>query len=154
MTNLSALKTELETDPAALGYAPFLSNSPGLLADKLNAQTGNYTKVVSRLIGIGTVMDVLGPIQGATLLNGLEALKSSNSVIKWAWYLLENGNLDVGLESTRAQLDFLVTAGVITSQQSTTIKNLAVVPASRAESLFGNNTYIRDSDIRNALTGQ
>lgn len=155
MVNLAQLKTELQSDPAALGYAPFLNSAPGIIAQKLNTQAEAYTKVVSRTVGIGTVLDILGPTEAAQVLNTLESLKASNAVIKWAWHLLEKGDLDVGLASTRAQLEGLAISGAITQQQCDTIKALAVVPASRAESLFGNGTYIQDSDIRSALaTGQ
>jgi hypothetical protein len=155
MVNDITLKTELETDPTNMGYAPFLNNAPGILAEMLNAKTGSNTKVVSRTIGIGTVLDLLGPADGAAVLSTLDTLKASNPVIKWAWHLLEKADLDVGLASTRAQLDSLATAGVLTQAQCSAIKNLAVTVASRAEVLFGNGTYVTEANIRAALaTGQ
>jgi hypothetical protein len=151
MVNLAQLKTELQTDPTLLGYAPFLSNSPGKVVQLLNQQNSTNTKLVTRSIGIGTVLNVLGPSEGASVLNALETLKASNAVIKWAWYLLEKTDLDVGLQSTRTQLDGLVSAGVLTQQQCDTIKNLAVTTSSRAEALFGNNTNVTEADVRAAL---
>ena len=151
MVNLAQLKTELTTDPTSLGYAPFLANSPGKVVQLLNQQNPANTKVITRSIGIGTVLNVLGPQEGAAVLNALEALKTSNAVIKWAWYLLEKTDLDVGLESTRGQLDALVQGGALTQQQATAIKNLAVTTASRAEVLFGSNTTVTEAEVHAAL---
>ena len=151
MVDLAQLKTELQADPASLGYAPFLNNAPGRVVEMLNSRNTGATKLVSRTIGIGTVLDLLGPADGAAVLNTLESLKASNPVIKWAWYLLEKSDLDVGLATTRAQLDSLAGAGAMTQAQCLTIKNLALAPASRVEVLFGNNTTVSEAEVTAAL---
>lgn len=84
----------------------------------------NRVKTTTRLIGIGTILNALGPVEGAAALDALEALKAANSAIKWAFYLLESGNLDIGLPATRMQIDALV-GSVFTSEQAAALKAIA-----------------------------
>lgn len=104
---------------------PDLSNrDDGLIAATLSQ---GRTKIVSRQIGIGTILDALGPTDGAAVLDALDALRTQSSIIKWAWHLLDRGELDIGLASTRAQIDALV-PGVFTQVQADALKALAVAP--------------------------
>ncbi len=86
------------------------------------------TKIVSKQIGFGSVLDALGPIDGATVLDILSAAKDTNRPLFWAWNLLERGELDVGMASTRAQIDALAAAGAMTTAQADALKALAVQP--------------------------
>jgi hypothetical protein len=70
------------------------------------------------------VLKFLGPTNGAALLDQMEALKASDPAIKWGWYLLERGELDVALDSTRAMIDALLPADAAAA-----LKALAVYPA-------------------------
>ena len=79
--------------------------SPGEIAALLNEPK---TVLVERMIGIGTVMDALGPADGAALLASFEAQVTTDPVVKYGWFLLERERLDVGLASTRAMLDALL----------------------------------------------
>ena len=79
--------------------------SPGEIAALLNEPK---TVLVERMIGIGTVMDALGPTDGAALLASFEAQVATDPVVKYGWFLLERERLDVGLVSTRAMLDALL----------------------------------------------
>lgn len=144
--DLQILTQELQ-DPK---YAQYIPNSTGTIVDLLN-QKGAATKIVSRPIGIGTIMDSLGPDAGAALLDTLESLKASVRPIYWAFYLLEKGDLDIGLASTRAAIDGLVTNGIMTEQVGTLLKNLANAPASRAEELFGANSVVTEQDVIQAI---
>ena len=85
------------------------------------------TKIVSRLIGFGTILDALGPTEGAAVLDTLEAIGTQVSAVKWGMRLLEASNLDIGLSSVRTQIDQLVGAA-LTAEQATTLKALAEVP--------------------------
>lgn len=93
------------------------------------------TRLVSRMIGIGTVLDTLGPEAGAAALDTLDALRATNRPLAWAWVLLERGDLDIGMASTRAQLQALATAGVLQQAQADALLSLAVVadPVSPSE---------------------
>ena len=90
---------------------------PGEIAAALNAP---QTVLVERMIGIGTVMDALGPADGAALLASFEAQVTTDPVVKYGWFLLERERLDVGLTSTRVMLDALLPA-----EDATTLKGLA-----------------------------
>jgi hypothetical protein len=71
------------------------------------------TKVVQTLGGIGTVLETLGPDAGAALLDTLETIAITNSAVKWAFVLINRGELDFGSAATRAMIDLLIpgTAG-------------------------------------------
>lgn len=60
-------------------------------------------RFVSRAVGIGTVLAALAP-NGGEFLNALELLSSADANVKWALRLIEQGNLDVGLQVTRSEL--------------------------------------------------
>lgn len=91
--------------------------SPGEIAALLNEPK---TVLVERMIGIGTVMDALGPADGAALLASFEGQVATDPVVKYGWFLLERERLDVGLASTRAMLDALLPA-----EAATALKGLA-----------------------------
>lgn len=91
--------------------------SPGEIAALLNEPK---TVLVERMIGIGTVMDALGPTDGAALLASFEVQVATDPVVKYGWFLLERERLDVGLASTRAMLDALLPA-----EAATVLKGLA-----------------------------
>lgn len=93
-------------------------------ANVLNQPDTTQTVIVyweKTAIGPGTIMAALGPTNGATLLNSIEAAGASDPVMKWGMRVIESGNFDVSLPATRDQLDGLVTAGVITAAQRDTL---------------------------------
>ena len=65
-------------------------------------------RIAPKLGGFGLVLETLGPEAGAALLDALEAQKASISALKWAWYLLERGELDFGSDATRGMIYTLV----------------------------------------------
>jgi len=67
-------------------------------------------KVATRLGGIGLVMETLGPTDGAALLDQLEAMSATVPAVKWAFVLINRGELDFGSPATRAMIDQLVPA--------------------------------------------
>jgi len=77
------------------------------IADAVNV---GRTKVVQKLGGIGLVMETLGPTDGAALLDQLDALSATNSAVKWAFVLINRGELDFGSSATRAMIDLLITS--------------------------------------------
>ncbi len=66
------------------------------------------TRVATRLGGIGLVLETLGPTDGAALLDSLYAARDTVPALKWAWTLIDRGELDFGSAVTRAQLDALL----------------------------------------------
>ena len=91
--------------------------SPGEIVALLNVP---QTVLVERMIGIGTVMDALGPSNGAALLDQIKAVTETDAVVRYGWMLLESASLDVGLDSTRTMLDALLPV-----EAATVLKGLA-----------------------------
>lgn len=60
-------------------------------------------EIVPTPIGIGTILATLAP-NGGAFLDGLEAMAATDSNVKWCLKLIEQGNLDVGMAATRAQM--------------------------------------------------
>ena len=89
------------------------------IADVVNA---GRTKVQTTLGGIGTVLETLGPIDGAALLDALQAQTATVPALKWAWYLIERGELDFGSPATRSMIELL-----IPSPAKEALLNVAVV---------------------------
>lgn len=86
------------------------------------------TKTVDKFIGYGTVLEALGAEGGAAFLDGLTALATTSSPVKWALKLLDSGELNIGAATTQTQLDALATAGVIPQAVADVLKGLAIVP--------------------------
>lgn len=87
--------------------------SPELLASRDDVAittkvNENRTKVATTLGGIGTVMEALGPTDGAALLDQLEAMAATVPAVKWAFVLINRGELDFGSAATRGMIDQLI----------------------------------------------
>ena len=152
MVNLAQLKTELQADPAGLGYAHHVPHAPGALAELLNAQSTTLAK--SRMITARGIMASygLGPSAGAAFLDKLEVLSAGVPAIKWAMKFLQaESGIDVGEPATQAMLTSLVGVGGVTQTEVDGVKAMANQPASRAEVLFGAEAQITEADVRAAL---
>ena len=148
----AALHTEVMTDPAGMGYAPYLPDSPGRVVEMLNEPRFSMPKT-TMVTARGIMASFgLGPIAGAAFLDKLEALGTVNSTIKWAMVFLrgEQG-IDVGEPATYAVLSSLVGVGGITQEEVDGVKAMALQPASRAEVLFGVGVQITEADVRAVL---
>lgn len=145
--DLLALKTELTTDPAGIGYAAFLPDPLGEVERLLNERTLSASR--PRFITARTILAECGAA-GPGILDALEAAAAGNSAVKWAVkFLSQDSGIDVGHPNTQAMIDSLATGGALTTDQATALKNLAHQPVSRADVLgFGTVTV---ADIRAAL---
>lgn len=85
------------------------------------------TRLQTTFIGYGSVMDALGPVDGANALNALESGAASSPPIKWAMKLLDRGELDLSKPSTRGQLQALV-GTIFTQAQVDILLALASTP--------------------------
>ena len=88
--------------------------SPTLLASQdtqaiADAVNVGRVKVQPNLGGVGIVMEALGPTAGAALLDQLETMAATVPAVKWAFVLINRGELDFGSTATRAMIDQLVT---------------------------------------------
>lgn len=87
-------------------------------ADILNQPDTTQAIIVSWVetnAGPGTVLDTLGPVDGAALLDALEA--STDPVIRWGMDILKSGKLDIAKQSTRNVLEQMTLQGTITPTQ-------------------------------------
>lgn len=64
-------------------------------------------KIAQKLGGIGLVLETLGPVDGAALLDSLEAASATVPALRWAFVLINRGELDFGSAATRAMIDTL-----------------------------------------------
>jgi hypothetical protein len=89
-------------------------------AEVLNAPDTTLPVVVEwrrTAIGVGLVMDALGPQQGASLLAALSSMENNNPLFLWGLRALQQNGLDLSLISARSQVDALVTEGQMTAAQ-------------------------------------
>lgn len=96
------------------------------VAQILNTPDSTLTSIVSwksTQTGIGTILDVLGPVEGAALLDVLEA--STDPVMKWGMDVLRASSLDISKPSTQAVLDELVAQGILTQGQKETLLSIS-----------------------------
>lgn len=152
MVDTVQLNTELQTDPAARGYAAHRPHAPGMLAELLNAPSATLAK--TRMVTARGIMASygLGPTGGAAFLDKLDALSANVPAIKWAMKFLQTeAGIDVGEPATQAMLTSLIGVGGVTQAEVDGIKAMALQPASRAEVLFGVGVQITEADVRAAL---
>lgn len=134
----AALKTEIETGPLAAECA---GQSDDDIAAILN--DNRFTAIQERYVTARTVLSELGATTGATILDKLEAAGASSSPVRWMLkFLAQDSGVDIGHANTQGCIDALVIAGVLTTDEATALKNMALLPTSRAEILgFGPVSY-------------
>ena len=139
-----ALKTEIETGPLA---SECVGQSDDVVAAILNDK--RYTATKERYVTARTVLAELGATIGAAILDKMEAAATQSSPVKWMLkFLTQDSGIDVGQSETQGCIDALAMTGVLTSDEATALKNMALLPASRAEILgFGAVSY---NDINTA----
>ena len=113
-------------------YAEIQSLSPALVASKdyqaiADALSVGRVEVVRKLGGIGLVLEALGPIDGSALLDALKEMSLLNHPLKWAWYLIERGELDFGSPATRAMINEMVASGEMHRAAGAVLKGVAEV---------------------------
>lgn len=96
----------------------------GVLAEALSI---GRTKVVSREVGIGTIMAVMAP-NGGAFLDALESMSASDSEVKWTLRLIDKGTFDIGMPVTREQLAVFKQAAPTLAPGIDALLNVAIVP--------------------------
>ena len=137
---MSVLSVELQQDPLSIGYAQWIPNSPGAIADLLNAPSFSMVKkrMVAELDVVGEYPT--GPVDGDAVLTKLEVFSATTdplaSLVRRALKILsQSDGINIGDPSIQAMLDQLQQNNVLTSTEATSLKGLAIQPASRAEVL-------------------
>ena len=141
----AALKTELQTDPATLGYAPHVaSNNDEALADLLNDLTLGTSKGYTL-----TKKNITAPeLQSCVVVS--EWITRSGEQ-KSAWQNLLIASAYTGVPTTNANI---IAQAQSIWNATTTLDNLAAAisrPCTRAEFLGGELTSISAADVSNAL---
>ena len=133
-----ALKTEIETGPLA---AECVGQSDDAVAAILN--DNRYTATKECYVTARTVLAELGATTGAAILDKLESAATQSSPVKWMLkFLTQDSGLDVGQTETQGCIDALALAGVLTTDEATALKSMALLPTSRAEIIgFGSVSY-------------
>ena len=135
----AALKTEIETGPLAAEIAPlYAAGNDIAVAAVLNSRRGENmlrSRLVSARAVLGEYPD--GPAAAAAVLDKLEAASATVPAVKWVMSFLRADGIDIGSPATQGMLDQLAAGGAITAQEATKLKSLGIVPASRAELVFG-----------------
>jgi len=134
--DLNALKTEILTDPQALGYAaPWAAGDDATVAALLNAPRG---------IAINRGVVASYEVIGAIVIGEYGALSAANRT--WLNFLVIAPFVDLGNDNVRTTLGNLFAAG---TASRTALQALATRPGSRAEQLFGVPVALMSvSDVR------
>ena len=118
------------------------------IADIFNAPVG--TRLIERFENAIGIMSALGALTGANILEKLDSVKGSIPVIKWAMTALASAEgINLGDPETQLMLDSLAVSNVITVEEATLVKNLAIMPSSLAYQVVGQP--ITASDVSIAL---
>lgn len=114
------------------------------LAERLSA---GRVRLETRMVNVGTVLDTLGPSEGAAVLDALDGLRDTISAVRWAFILLERNELDVSLDSVRGQIDAL-TGVVFSPAAATALKKLAERPDPVSEFEVRSAIYADDGGLQ------
>lgn len=97
------------TDDETAAIAPLMSPENRNDAAITAALSQGRVRIVSREIGIGTILMALAP-NGGAFLDGLVALGAQDRNVYWSLELIKQGRFDVGLVGTRLQMQALGSA--------------------------------------------
>lgn len=139
--NYAALKTEVETDPAALGFAPLVAaeNWQGCAA-LLNAPKAGFKLP----IGVQPSYRVVGAVKRSEW----DALTAADK--NYLTFLIQAGDVDLSASEIRTALGAIFPAGSVSRANLLALVDRS---GSRAEELFGAGTIIGYEDVIRAIRG-
>lgn len=128
--SIDQLIAELESDPLARGYS-------GMSAAEVVVSLNTKDRVQVRDVYANerTILAAFAnPADGEAVLQKLEAAAESNALVARAvkWLQPAQGGINLGDPSTRAILDALQAANVLTETEVATVKSIAEQAISRA----------------------
>lgn len=143
----AVLRAEIDTGPLA---SELVGKSDDDVAAILNDK--QFTAIQERYVTARTVLAELGATAGATILDKLQAASASSGPVRWMMtFLAQDSGIDIGNVQTQASIDGLITAGVLTSAEGASLKNMALKTCSRAQ-IAGFGTIL-PGDVSRALRG-
>ena len=80
---------------------------------------------VETRIGIGSILDTLGPTAGANFLDALEVLAETTPVVRWGLELIRGSGLDLSRPAARAQLEVLVAGRILQPEEGEALLELS-----------------------------
>ena len=141
--NYQLLKEEV------LSRAEFVGLSDDAVTEALNDKS-MHKSTQSRFITARTILAELA--DGSVILDKLEAVATQVSAVKWSMYYLKGeSGIDIGHPGTIAQIDGLVSGGVLTSSEGEELKGMALLPTSRAGMLGLGSVSYNDINIARAM---
>lgn len=133
-----ALRAELLTDPAGMGYAPHLQDALGVLLQLLQQPTGDMLPGEMVLTDM-SIASRLVPANGLAFVDGifdaLEALAAGSATTRRMIDRLAGGGVNFGDPALRAQIEAWASSGGLTRAEADALLALPMRPASRAELL-------------------
>lgn len=146
---MTALHTELTTDPEGIGYAAaWASGDNRALVELLNAPRYEVTEYAETEIGVGTIIEVMGLADGNAFLDALFNTPDYRHIKP----LLEQGRLRLDSPFVRATLAGLINVLVTQAQYDAFLALCTRTRMqSRAEQVIGRRARI--DDVREARNG-
>jgi hypothetical protein len=98
------------------------------VAELLNSPDPSLPEVVTleqTLLGPAGIMVALGPEAGARVLNAIEAGAMHDAKLRWVFYILKDGGVDMAHVFVRSGLDDLASAAIITATDAQILKATA-----------------------------
>lgn len=139
--SISALQTELLTDFAKLGYAPFVSTHDlNSLSDLLNILHNEGGFLVAR-----------APVQPSTIFDAIDAVDFKTLTVTDLTRLqtvLSLETIDLNVSATFAKIADIFQLGNTTLNAMTTLRTR---PGSRAEVLWGPGKIVHPNEVSEAL---
>lgn len=145
---LSTLRTELLTDPASIGYAPYVSNGTfSILTSLINSVSANAHTVTS-VVAVSRVASF--DLQVAVVAGEFLALSAGHQALWNAALTAAVNGIAISNTTFRQQVTTVWSAG------TTTRANLVALqerPCTRGETLFGERTQVGVDQIGKAING-
>lgn len=142
--NYAVLKTEIQTDPSGIGYAP-------------NVASGNDVAVAAQLNEVRITAPAFainrGEVSSRLVVNEFDATEFgalTTNQLQQLSIITQFGTVDLGDASTRQILGAIFPSGGPTR---TSLTALSTRSCSRAEFLFGLGVNVSQSDVAKALRG-
>lgn len=129
----TALKNEINTDPKALGYAPFVPNAPGSVCNLINGYTQTMVKPITAAVAL--TWAAAGPMSAIVDASNNTSHPARASCLAFLHALSSGMGFDMNHSDVMSQFGGWVTAGVITQAQHDDLVSRSTQPASRAEAI-------------------
>jgi len=148
---IATLHAELIADPTNAGYAQYIPDAPGMIAEMLTKQT-----TIMRKPAYYTARGLLADMpldEVRALLTCLKLAAAQDPVVEVAYDTLKTVGLDVAHPNIGLMLGQFVALGMIEQAVADSVEALTMQPASRAEVLLGVGKAVTTTDVIAAMEG-